>query len=264
MLPFVTDLDAKNLHVQAPSEVIFLCGGPTTGVSNSHAIQSLRDAFNKIIDFPTRDSRVLIQAEDVTKEALFFSHYADVLAFETDLAEITELILLFCESVGSFAELGAFSMIGEIAKRLMVVVRDLHWKEESFIKLGPLRYLENLYGPDAIFVIDDKETGMSGTDASNIDKLVVKKLLDIPLTKHFKMKREPTTFKSDRPGHLIKLIVGLIQDCGALKIEEISHALSIYALTLSIEKISAYLLCAKSVGWIIERRKGSHNLFFSS
>jgi hypothetical protein len=106
VLPYSQDLDADKIHVQAASDVIFLCGGPLSDLSEAVPL-SLRDAFLKIIDYPLLRDRVLIQAEDITKDFLFFDYYDNILDFEADLAQIVELILLFCESEGSLAELGA-------------------------------------------------------------------------------------------------------------------------------------------------------------
>jgi len=117
VLPYSEDLDAEKIHVQAASDVIFLCGGPFSNLSIPTPL-SLRDAFLKILDYrPLRD-KVLIQAEDITQDYAFFDYYDNILDFETDLAQIVELIILFCESEGSLAELGAFAMIDEIAQRL--------------------------------------------------------------------------------------------------------------------------------------------------
>src|SRR6185295_12911360 len=103
--------------------------------------------------------RDLIQAEEITSDFLFFKKYDNILDFETDLAQIVELIILFCESEGSLAELGAFAMIDEIAQRLFVVVRQKHWNASSFIKLGPLRRVERKYGRETVCVVDDDDVG---------------------------------------------------------------------------------------------------------
>jgi hypothetical protein len=117
VLPFSQDLDADKIHVQAPTSVIFLCGGPISSVVEPIPL-SLRDAFLKILENPVLKGRDLIQAEDITPQISFFNKYENILDFETDLAQIVELIILFCESEGSLAELGAFAMINEIALRL--------------------------------------------------------------------------------------------------------------------------------------------------
>jgi hypothetical protein len=161
VLPYSQDLDAEKIHVRAPTSVIFLCGGPISSIAEP-VPSSLRDAFLKILENPVLKGRDLIQAEDITSQISFFNKYENILDFETDLAQIVELIILFCESEGSLAELGAFAMINEIALRLFLVVREKHWNELSFVRLGPLRRIEKAHGRDCIFVVDDVSVGMRG------------------------------------------------------------------------------------------------------
>jgi hypothetical protein len=102
VLPYATDLDAEKIHVQAPSNIVFLCGGQISSVSEVTPL-SLRDAFLKIVENPILRDRDLILAEDITQNLSFFEKYSDILEFETDFAQIVELIILFCESEGSLS-----------------------------------------------------------------------------------------------------------------------------------------------------------------
>jgi hypothetical protein len=259
-LPFAEDLDAERIHVQSASDIIFLCGGQRSDVSQPTPL-SLRDAFLKILDNPVLRRRDLIQAEDITDNISFFNKYEDILEFETDIAQIVELIILFCESEGSLAELGAFAMIEEIASRLFVVVREKHWNIDSFIKLGPLRRIEKKYGRGSIFLIDDLEVGMRGDSAEHVKKDVLRALLSEPISLRLQRPREPSTFDANRPGHVIKLIVGLVQEYGALEVDEIVDLLRVLNVIKDLADVHRYLLCAQAVGWLKEISKGSSDYF---
>ncbi len=263
MLPLSDDLDGNKIHVQAPSEVVFLCGGRFGDISEPVPL-SLRDAFIKITDYPPLRGRVLIQAEEVTQKYSFFDYYGNILEFETDLAQIVELIILFCESEGSLAELGAFAMIDEIVERLFLVVRQEHWNSQSFIRLGPLRRVELSAGREAIHVIQDDELGLKDRDASHVDKVTLGELLKDSLLLRFKKSREPTTFDAGRPGHVIKLIVGLIQDYGALSVEEVEFLLQLLNVIKEREIINSYLLCAEAVEWLKKVPKGRFDYFIAT
>jgi hypothetical protein len=143
-IPDLTEcIDATSIRVYAPGSFFFLCGGKydILGVTSI----SLRDAFLKICNSSAFKSRMTLIAEDVNA---FFpnANYKDILSLESDIAQIADLVLLFSESYGSVAELGAFSVTEEIARRLLVFIDDKSYNEDSFIKLGPLRSLENKYG----------------------------------------------------------------------------------------------------------------------
>jgi hypothetical protein len=261
VLPFADDLDAEKIHVQVPTQVIFLCGGRISSLADKTPL-SLRDAFYKINDNPVLRKRALILAEDITAQLAVFDKYKDILEFETDLAQIVELIILFCESEGSLAEFGAFAVIDEIAQRLFVVVREKHYEDLSFIKLGPIRRIQNKHGRDSVFVIDDDDLGIRGNSVSNVDPEILKDRLQQPLTVRLERPREPTTFDATRPGHVIKLIVGLVQEYGALQISEIGTLLRHLSVNNPTDDmIERYLFCAENVDWLRRVSKGSADYF---
>jgi hypothetical protein len=262
VLPFAKDLDATKIRVQAPTAVVFLCGGQCSNINDKIPL-SLRDAFLKILDNPALKGREIYQAEEITAQVVFTEHYQDLLQFETDFAQIAELILLFCESEGSLAELGAFSMVDEISARLLVVIRDKHWDTDSFVKRGPLKAIENRHGETAVYVIDDIDIGISDKTAADIKIDVLKQRLQEPIKVRLEKTREPTTFDQKRAGHVIKLIVGLVQEYGALAVEEIEHLLRFIGVERQASLIRAYLHCAEAVKWITVKRKGSTTYYFA-
>lgn len=259
-MPFVEEIDAERIHVKEPFDVVLLCGGKYGDIGDP-VPKSLRDAFLKALPpKPLRD-RELIQAEDITKQYDFHKSYDDILIFETDLAQIVELIIIFCESAGSLAELGAFSMIDEIMKRLFVVIKEEHWNEPSFVKLGPLRRIEREVGREAIHVIADHDVGLEGKSAAKVDKKKLVEMLEGPLERRVNTVREPTTFDPHRAGHVIKLIVGLVQEYGALTLREISWLLKVLGAEKSDDQIRGYLRCAAAVDWLTTVSKGTNDYY---
>lgn len=261
MLPFVGDLDETKIRVRAPTTVVFLCGGQWD--FKSSVPLSLRDAFLKIADNPVLRKSTVIQAEDVTRLSLFGEHYRDFLLFETDLAQVTELIILFCESGGSLAELGAFSMMSDIASRLLVVVRDRYWDDDSFVKLGPLRSLENNY-EGSVFVVNDADIGIVHDSLTHLKIEALKGILQNPIQYHLGKKRDHSTFDKKRRGHVIKLITGLIQEYGALELIEIEELLHNLDAATCRSTIASYLLCAKAVEWVTVKRRGFRTFYVAN
>ena len=70
------------------------------------------------------------QSEDifiVLSERLWeesFNSNIDLLTFEEFLAEISDVIVLFCESPGSYCELGAFAYANKLFSDKLVIVID--------------------------------------------------------------------------------------------------------------------------------------------
>lgn len=262
MLLLAEDFDPNKIHVEAPTQVVFLCGGSISDVSAKKPL-SLRDGFLKIIDNPAVKNKQILLAEEVSRSSFFSEHYQDLLKFETDLAQITELILLFCESEGSLAELGAFATNVEISSRLLVVIRNKYWIEDSFIRLGPLKFLENAHGSGAVSVVEDLDLDIRGNSTEDLKIDVLKDQLQEPLRLRLEKTREPTTFDQNRAGHVIKLIVGLVQEYGALTAEEIVWILDQLGVNRNIETVRAYLLCAEAVEWIKKVRRGIRDYYFA-
>lgn len=154
------------VHVDYPSSYIFLCGGLCE--TNSTKIQSLRSAFYKIAAEKPFDTYGILIAEDVTKE--FQSRqdtYDNLLSLEADLAQVSRITLLFSESFGSAAELGAFCMEQNIASRLLVVISEKHFEEDSFVKLGPLKHLKDNYAKSAVCVLPRDACNLTALDFPN-------------------------------------------------------------------------------------------------
>lgn len=260
--PFVEFIDTKGLFVRAPTQAIFLCGGKVAPKLRG-TIKSLRDAFLRIPDNPALTDRRVLLAEDVNVFYLARPAYADLLSFETDFAQICELILLFSESQGSIAELGAFSMVPEIASRLMVVVRSAFANDRSFIRLGPLLHLIRSYGPEAVFVLDDDDVGLVKGRASTVSLPVLRDRLHPAINLRMGTIDERTTFDPLRAGHLIKLVVGLVQEFGGLTIPEISGLLGQLGQVRSDDEIDRWLLCAEAAGWVAREQRGFSIYFFA-
>jgi hypothetical protein len=261
VLPYVEDIDVERIHVEDPFDVILLCGGQYGDIGDPIP-KSLRDAFLKIFPFPkSLKGKEIINAEEITKEYGFNKIYDDILAFETDLAQIVDLIIIFCESEGSLAELGAFSVIEDILKRLFVVIREKHWNEASFVKLGPLRCVERRVGRDAIQVVADQDVGLDEKSAANVDKNKLAEMLDDPLARRLQSPKESTTFNRVYAGHIIKLIVGLVQEYGALTIKEIISLLDLFSVDVTEDRLRGYILCAIAVKWIAVIPKGGNDYY---
>lgn len=268
IIEFLEDMILDNLRVRAASEVIMLCGGKMNGQHSDPPI-SLRDTFSKIVDSSIWQNAGLIKPEDTNAYFVKSAMYDDFLKFETDLAQLCELIILFSESEGSFAELGTFVSNPEISAKLLVVIQDQYFNDEqSYIRIGPLQVLLNI-DKTSVFTINDGDLGitkdLTEKRFAEIDIEKFKERIREPLRKRFKTARkEHTTFDRSRDGHIIKMLTGFVQEFGALELHELELCLQHVGVAISKERLTGYLLCAKSVQWLAEERKGDREFYFSS
>lgn len=75
-----------------------------------------------------------------------FEGYDNLIDFEREAGSLAKAIVLFSESPGSFAELGAFCMDSILAERLFVVIDEQNYAAGSFIAHGPIKKIENHHG----------------------------------------------------------------------------------------------------------------------
>lgn len=254
-------VDVNDIRVHAPTSLLFLCGGQIRITENP--APSLRDAFARFAMEPPFSKYNVLIAEDLN--AFFPSGvYRDLLLFESDIAQISELILVFSESYGSAAELGAFCMVAEISQRLLVVIDSKNYSENSFVTLGPLRFLQNEHGDEAVCVLNLKDMNLhSISDVSSLNVNSFRKSMEGAIKSRKSIPREKTSFDKSRPGHIIKLIVGIIQHYGALTLEEVSVHISVVRNDLDDEIIKNYLLCAEFAGWVRKEKRGVSTFYVS-
>ncbi len=142
-------------------------------------------------------------------------------------------------------------------------MRDKYWPDESFVTLGPLRYLRRKHGLTSVFILNDHDINMQGKSAAQVKIQTLRDILQAPIKLRLDTIREPTTFDPERIGHVIKLIVGLIQEYGALTRQESADLLRLLGISKSLVEIGAYLLCAEAVGWVVKRTKGYDDFYIA-
>ncbi|WP_447529372.1 retron St85 family effector protein [Vreelandella sp. TE19] len=114
---------------------IFLCGADITDKEKSRS--KLANIFN------FRSSFELLYPEDLFEDLLAGQGQYSLLELENTLADSVDAIVLFPESPGSFAELGAFSNNQKLAQKMIVLISNKYKSDKSFINYGPNRLVRN-------------------------------------------------------------------------------------------------------------------------
>lgn len=111
---------------------IFLCGKAIDGQYEKTNRGILQNYLQK-----QSEDIFIVLSERLWEES--FNSNIDLLTFEEFLAEISDVIVLFCESPGSYCELGAFAYADKLFSDKLVIVIDEQYKEaKSFIMTGPV------------------------------------------------------------------------------------------------------------------------------
>lgn len=162
-----------------------------------------------------------------------FNGYDDLVEFESDAGCISRAILLFVESEGAFAELGAFCTQSVLAERLFVVMYSKYYRMNSYIALGPLRVLKRVQGDDHSICPVDGET------LADFEKILPELAADV-LDKT-KQSLKTHTFDPSQVRDQFLFIADVIELFGALKISEIIELLNKFNIPLDKARVNQML-----------------------
>lgn len=239
---------------------IFLCGGPTD-VRATYPI-SVRDAiYRELVKDRDIDGRIRVAEhyKDWSSEAV----YPDLVSFERHLAELSSVIVLVLESAGSIAELGLFSVIEEFKKKLLIFIETEHYQSESFIKLGPIDYLEKIY--DNFAQCHRWLTG-SGS-AAVLDKAVAVELqpeLAEAVRSRASRPLPETRFQPSEWLHGALLACDLLNICSALTIRELRQLMVSVGCERSESEIKQLLFLLTRMGFLTMEPKGDQRFYVST
>ena len=249
-----------SLRVHPPSSVIFLCGGLAKS-EPPELPESLRAAFLRL-ELPEEFKKYRIVVAEAAEPMLPVAGHRDLLTFESDIAGVVALILLFSESPGSLAELGAFAALPNVASKLLVVIDDGYYEDSSFIRNGPIASLETYQGDEWVLVLDREDIGVGKErEISNLDLQKLNENVVPAAVQRLEYASSFERFDSDNDGHFILLLTGLVQLCGALTITELKSIIEHLGFPKAQGRISNFLYCSELMGWMKKTKKGNHTYY---
>jgi hypothetical protein len=118
----------KNLHL------LFVCGAASRTNGESMRAQFIHWAG------PNLPQCIFLFAEEAYRNTLFHDppETLNLAVFEAIIAEASDCVLIFPESVGSFAEMGFFSGSSTVRRKTLVANDLCYQATDSFANLGPI------------------------------------------------------------------------------------------------------------------------------
>ena len=188
-------------------------------------------------------------------------YFRDLVTFETQVANLASVIVLFVESPGSIAELASFSQVPQIRERLLVFLDEHFYNKDSFIRKGPIQYLED-QGNDLVHVYPwSSNNSASGT---NFETSLLKDFADdIANDINAKVKEMPNeeTFSEFNETHLTLLVCDIIRIARLLKIGEILEMMKKMGADVEQKDIRKYLFILEKLG-LVERVPYKNHRYF--
>lgn len=251
-----------NTRVIRPPTYIFICGGKASKDDNH--ITSCRSLFYKYV----KDNSCQYKDDIIFAEEIFDyytnSPYKDLLRFEEDIAHLSALTLVFSESPGSIAELGAFSVIESIRKRLLVVFHDRHSNKKSFIWQGIADHLKqnpkSSLAKKPVLVYNWPLEGSHTNQLSTRDFHGASNLND-EINKILKGLKKISKFNKGDPCHLMLLVLDVLKMVQIASLVDISKILNALRVCTSRNTIRQRLSLLESVKLVIKKQYGNQTFF---
>lgn len=116
---------------------VFLCGKAYKKDSDRKSYYSTNRGLIDYFLCAKSSNIFIVLSEELWEES--FDSKIDLLTFEEFLAEVSDCIILFVESPGTFSELGAFAYADQLfGEKLIVIVDKKYENDKSFIITGPV------------------------------------------------------------------------------------------------------------------------------
>lgn len=257
---FLARVDLAKSRIRNFGGFVFLCGGKND--ISFHPILSVRHLlYNELTNGKHSDIAGKLKLAEDIQDWFRGGVYSDLVTFEEHLAGLSDVIVLVVESPGAIAELGAFSVSPAIADRLLVLVAEIHYEQESFIKLGPLKRLEDK-NSEAVLVYDWHEKVID-KHVERFDKLTVEIPSIVTAIRQFmSVDNSERVFKKDDPSHQMLLVCDLIDLFGALPVTEIQEFLSVVSVGVTTERLKQYLFLLERCGLLRIKAKGHGRYYY--
>ena len=257
VVDFAKSLRIEGCKVQQTPNLIFLCGGKT---AEDGPYKSARDYFNRHLkrENPTIADRVKL-AEEVNDRFQQGNPFPDLLELENYLAHLADITVLFVESPGAIAELGAFANSDVIRPKMLVVLNSSHEPDGSFISNGPIRKLSNENKNHVHYYKWDPNDLYSDSTQTELKELTYE--LVTFLEKIEADRPRQSSLKTTERGHTLLLVADLIRMSGVATKSELLECLSILGYEADRALLKRYLSVLQSVGVVIAHRRSNQTFF---
>lgn len=257
LVEFAQSLQIDRCKVKNTPRLLFLCGGP---IADSGTHQSARDFFFRHLKKhePELAPRVKL-AEEINAWFQKDDAFPDLLELENYLAHLADLTLLFVESPGSIAELGAFSASDQLRPKTLAVLNTSYGSDRSFIADGPVRRIKN-GNSDLVHYYTWDPKKLSSPTARSEFKAIVKDLVAFLKSRDGHETRE-VAFDRDEPGHTLLLVSDLARIAGAVTRTDIATCLKSLGCERACDGLDRHISILQSVGFITKHLRSNQAFF---
>ncbi len=257
---FTDSVDSNAFTILNQPDYIFLCGGPLNDFEHSLRAHFYRD---KVQINPVLFKKVQL-AEKADEWYQSRKLFDDLLELEGHLAGLSACVLLFVESPGAIAEFGAFSQMDLLQDKLVVVIEDSYFRQQSFIRNGLVEHTRRIR-PDSVLAYPWLSFPTGG-GATRIDPAGASDTLDgVEREIQAILTKKPKTaaFRKADHGHLMLLIADLITLNVVILQHEIQEILNGLNVIIKNQELKKYLFLLEQLELISSLRYGNVDYYMN-
>lgn len=258
LVDFSKSLKADRCKIRNTPNIIFLCGGET---AKKGRYRSARDYFYRHL---LREKASIAQrvrlAEDVNS---WFRQdvFPDLLELENYIADLADTTVLFVESPGSIAELGAFAASDALRPKTLAVLNNFYGPSPSFITDGPVRKIKN--ENDKLVHYYTWNPKKLGSAATKEEFREMTEDLTAFWVHRAEAQSELQNFNGNKHGHVLLLAADLIRIQGVATITEISDCLKALGCEFNNEQLRRYISLLESMALIAREYRSNQSFYVS-
>lgn len=258
LVDFAKSLRVDDCKITNTPRLIFLCGGKTEK-AGPHL--SARDFFYRYLLRQGSSIALSVKLAEDVNEWYRKDVFPDLLELESYLADFADITVLFVESPGSIAELGAFAASDVLRPTTLAVLNSFYGSKSSFISDGPVRKIENENQDLVHYYNWDPERLNEPSTVEEFETMAT----DLTLFMESRSSSHPKEQRLDRKkhGHVLLLIADLIGIPGVVTITEVDDCLRGLGLKLDKKQLNCYISLLESMSFIKEVRRSNQKFYVS-
>jgi hypothetical protein len=261
-------LDIGKSFVQNPIRKIFLCGGPMPKPGEPPI--SLRGFLVARLE---RDKHALLPDILLAEEAAEWYHnpisegFTNLVDLEVRIAAVSKLILLIVESPGSMTELGAFSFVDSLRRKLHAVLDRNFQDHKSFIMDGPIARIkvesesESDTGSGGFYTFKWLSRARKPKLLARLAELASQDIIKQVIEPAINVATRPERFELTNAGHKMLLIADLVALGAALRLPEIVEMLNGLGLDTPRKELHQHLFLLEKLNFLSKTHEGRDDYF---
>ncbi len=258
IVDFAKSLRVDHCKIRNTPNLIFLCGGKT---AETHQYRSARDYFYRHLKSKVaKIARRVRLAEDVNA---WFDRdvFPDLLELETYLADLADITILFVESPGSIAELGAFAASDVLRPKTLAVLNNHYDQRQTFISDGPVQKIKTANGQFVHYYDWDPRKLNSRATIKEFREMAdgLTKFLVSRDSLHVKEQ----SFDNKKHGHVLLMVADLIGIAGVATTTDIGNCLKVLGCGSQNVELERYVSLLESMSFVTRAFRSNQTFYVS-